>query len=94
MSDPQDHAEAFDEERIGGRPPVTSDQAELDFPPERPRAIPHADADVTDESVADRARQEEPEVSPEDIDPSDAELPIEEPVDVDALAARDAERAR
>lgn len=61
--DPQDQAESFDEDAIGGdENAVTSDEVEAEFPPDRPQGIPFADADVTDESVADRALREEPEV--------------------------------
>lgn len=62
-NDPQDQAESFDEDLIGGvENAVTSDEVETDFPPDRLHGVPFADADVTDESVADRALQEEPEV--------------------------------
>ena len=60
--DGQDIAEQFDEEMIGGDDPVTSDEVQVDFPPDRPVGLPFADADVTDESFADRSAQEEPEV--------------------------------
>lgn len=60
--DSQDRAESFDEDMIGGDSAVTSDQVEVDFPPERPHGIQFADADVTDESFAERSVQEEPEV--------------------------------
>lgn len=64
--DSQDRAESFDEEMIGGESPVTSDQVEVDFPPETPHGIQFADADVTDESFADRTAQEQPEVAAAD----------------------------
>ena len=54
---------------IGGDSAVTADQVEVDFPPERPHGIQFADADVTDESFAERSEQEQREVSPDDIDP-------------------------
>ena len=61
--DPQDQAESVDEDLIGGEDnAVTSDEVEVDFPPDRPQGILFADADVTDESMADRVLQEEPEV--------------------------------
>src|SRR5687768_1386012 len=63
MSDEQDQAEAFDEEEAFGAEQATSDMSgAVDPIPERPMGIPFADADVTDESVADRAAREEPEV--------------------------------
>jgi hypothetical protein len=61
--DPQDQAESVDEDLIGGSEnAVTSDEVEVDFPPDRPQGVLFADADVTDESLADRLLQEEPEV--------------------------------
>jgi hypothetical protein len=39
-----------------------SDEAEVDYPPERPHGVPFADSDVTDESFAERDAQQEPEV--------------------------------
>ena len=61
--DPQDQAERVDEDIVGGEgAAVTSDEVEVDFPPDRPQGVLFADADVTDESVADRVLQEEPEV--------------------------------
>ena len=63
MSDEQDQAEAFDEEEAFGAEQATSDMSgPVDPIPEHPVGIPFADADVTDESVADRAAREEPEV--------------------------------
>ncbi len=59
--DDQDKAESFDDEMIG-LAADGSDEVEIEFPPDRPMGIPFADADVTDESVADRSAQEEPEV--------------------------------
>lgn len=70
-SDDQDVAEDFDEEMIGTDDAVTSDQAEADFPPERLHGVPFADADVTDESFAERSRQEEPEVWEAAVDDAD-----------------------
>jgi len=65
MSDEQDQAEAFDEEMLGDDP-VTSDEIvdSDDWPPNRSHGVQFADADVTDESVAERSLQEEPEVEP------------------------------
>lgn len=61
--DPQDQAESVDEDLIGGEGnAVTSDEVEVDFPPDRPHGVLFADADVTDESMSDRVLQEEPEV--------------------------------
>lgn len=63
MSDPQDHAESFDEDAIGSTEPLLSDEAEVDFPPDRSHGVPFADSDITDESFAERDAQQEPEVS-------------------------------
>jgi hypothetical protein len=65
MSDSQDQAETFDEDMTGSDP-VSIDQmgsaADGDWPPARSHGIQFADADVTDESFAERSLQEEPEV--------------------------------
>lgn len=62
---------------IGSDAAVTSDQIEIDdYPPERPHGIQFVDADVSDESFADRAAQEEPEVSEADIDERDADAEV------------------
>ncbi len=58
--DPQDNAESFDEDVTGQGEPILSDEAVTDYPPEEPVGLQFADADVTDESFADR--EEEPEV--------------------------------
>ena len=47
---------------VGRSDRILSDEDRAAFPPEDPRGVPFADADVTDESFADRARQSEPEV--------------------------------
>ena len=71
MSDDQDQAEGFDEEMVGTDDAVTSDQVEEDvsaeWPPSRPHGVQFSDADVTDESFAERSRQEEPEVWETDL---------------------------
>ena len=61
--DPQDNAEAFDEEQAFGAEQATSDMTQpLDPIPDQPMGLPFADADVTDESISDRVLREEPEV--------------------------------
>ena len=60
--DPQDIAEDFDEDVTGQDDPVLSDEAATEYPPEELLGVPFADADVTDESFAERRRQEQPEV--------------------------------
>ncbi len=59
--DEQDIAETTDDDKIGGDS-LTAEDALRDFPPDRPRGVPFGDADVTDESLRERLRQEEPEV--------------------------------
>jgi hypothetical protein len=71
-NDPQDAAESLDDDAIGADA-VTSDQVGFDFPPDRTHGVQFADADVTDESFAERSSQEEPEVSEADIDERDAD---------------------
>jgi hypothetical protein len=60
--DPQDTAEDLDEDVVGTDDPILSDEARAAYPPDEPVGVPFADADVTDESFADRAAQEQPEV--------------------------------
>jgi hypothetical protein len=84
MSDEQDVAESVDEEMVG-TDAVTSDEVgAFDDAPDRPVGLPFADADVTDESFAERTARELPEV---DDDP-DRSLRLVEPdiiVDSDLL---------
>ena len=82
--DPQDLAEAFDEEEAFGAEQATSDMTQpLDPIPDQPMGLPFADADVTDESISDRVLREEPEVweqramSGEDGDPLEMADPLE-----------------
>jgi len=60
--DPQDIAEDFDEDVTGQDDPILSEEAVSDYPPEELTGVPFADADVTDESFAERQRQQQPEV--------------------------------
>ena len=84
MSDEQDAAESVDEEMLG-TDAVTSDEiGSFDDAPDRPVGLPFADADVTDESLAERAAREVPEVE----DDPDLPLRLVEPeilVDSDLL---------
>jgi hypothetical protein len=67
MGDEQDAAESVDEEVVG-TDAVTSDEVgAFDDAPDRPVGLPFADADVTDESFAERTARELPEVS-DDVD--------------------------
>jgi len=90
-NDPQDWAEDTDDEMIGGADAVTSDEVKVDFPPDSPVGLPFADADVTDESFAERSLQEQPEVSERDIDLADADGIdlLDRDVDVEALVDPD-----
>ncbi|MEO8265115.1 MAG: hypothetical protein ABI706_06325 [Ilumatobacteraceae bacterium] len=84
MGDEQDVAESVDEEMVG-TDAVTSDQVgAFGDAPDHPVGLPFADADVTDESLAERAAREIPELS--DVD--DQPLRLGEPavlVDSDLL---------
>jgi hypothetical protein len=61
MGDEQDVAESVDEEMLG-TDAVTSDEVgAFDDAPDRPVGLPFADADVTDESFAERTAREIPE---------------------------------
>ena len=85
--DDQDIAEGMDDDLIGRGDAVTSDEVVVDFPPERPMGLPFADADVTDEGVAERILQEEPEVTAADIfEPGDLARDIAGVDDVDEAA--------
>ena len=64
--DDQSSAEQLDEDLTGLDEPVTSDEVQTDYPPDHLAGVPFADADVTDESFADRTAQEEPEQLPAD----------------------------
>ena len=84
MSDEQDAAESVDEDMVGGDP-VTSDEiGAFGDSPGDPVGLPFADADVTDESFAQRTARELPEVE----DDPDQPLRLVEPeilVDSDLL---------
>ena len=84
MGDEQDVAESVEEEVVG-TDAVTSDEVgAFDDAPDRPVGLPFADADVTDESLAERTAREIPDVA----DDVDAPLRLVEPqilVDSDLL---------
>ena len=63
MSDEQDVAESVDEEMIGADPVTSDEVGAFDDAPDRPVGLPFADADVTDESFAERSDRELPEVA-------------------------------
>jgi len=80
--DPQDEAEQFDEDLLGADlladgNPVTSDEAAVEVPPDHPLGVPFADSDVTDESLADRVAQEEPEVWEQPIHGYDDDIELD-----------------
>jgi hypothetical protein len=70
--DPQDVAESLDDDATGADA-VTSDQVATKFPEDHPHGVQFSDADVTDESFAERSLQELREVSDDDIDERDAD---------------------
>jgi hypothetical protein len=84
MSDEQDAAESFDEEMVG-TDAVTSDEiGSFDDAPDLPVGLPFADADVSDESLAERVARENPDV----VDDPSLPLRLVEPailVDSDLL---------
>ncbi len=57
-----DGAEAFDEALLGRDGTGLSDEAAIDIDADEPIGLPFADADVTDESFAERDMRTEPEV--------------------------------
>jgi hypothetical protein len=79
MSDePQDLAEQLDTDMLDDDP-VLSEETPLDVVPDHLRGVPYADADVTDESFAERTAQEEPEVwERRRGDDDDADIPNDE----------------
>ncbi len=64
LNDDQSGAEQLDEEVTGLDEPVTSDEVQLDYPPDHLEGVPFADADVTDESFEERSAREQPEQLP------------------------------
>jgi hypothetical protein len=70
LGDEQDQAEDLDETVEGqdDQPvdPSADDVPAEDYPPDRLHGVPFADADVTDESFAERDAQTEPEVWEQD----------------------------
>jgi hypothetical protein len=67
MTDEQDMAESVDEEIVGTDAANSDEVGSFDDSPDLPVGLPFADADVTDESFADRADREvsEPEDDPD-----------------------------
>ena len=77
--DPQDVAEQLDDDAVSGDDGAPDRQSEVLTPPERTHGIQFADADVTDESFAERAAQEERELTSADVDErfADREPPLD-----------------
>jgi hypothetical protein len=69
MSDEQDAAESVDEEMVGSDAVTSDEVGAFDDAPDRPVGLPFADADVTDESLAERAAREVPEVEDDPSQP-------------------------
>lgn len=61
MSDDQDRAEELDEDVVIGDDEVWEGDEEEEYPPDHLSGVPFADSDVTNESLADRLAQMEPE---------------------------------
>ena len=84
MSDEQDTAESVDEEIVGTDVTNSDEVGSFDDSPDLPVGLPFADADVTDESFAERSAREVPELE----DDPDQPLRLVEPevlVDSDLL---------
>lgn len=84
MSDEQDGAESVDEDMIGTDPVTSDEEGAFDDAPDRPVGLPFADADVTDESFAERSARE----IPDEVDDPNVPLRLVEPevlVDSDLL---------
>ncbi len=62
MSDEQDVAESVDEEMVGTDGVTSDEMAAFDDAPDHPAGLPFADADVTDESFAERTAEENPDL--------------------------------
>jgi hypothetical protein len=68
MSDEQDSAEQLDDDVILGDDQLYGADEDVDFPTDHASGVLFADADVTDESLADRLAQMEPELEPDSGD--------------------------
>lgn len=84
MSDEQDVAESVDEDMVGSDAVTSDEVGEFGDAPDRAVGLPFADADVSDESFAERVAREIPDVE----DDPDVPLRLVEPailVDSDLL---------
>jgi hypothetical protein len=75
MGDEQDNAESVDEEMVGTDAVTSDEMGAFDAAPDLPVGLPFADADVTDESLAERVAREVPELE----DDPNAPLRLEDP---------------
>jgi hypothetical protein len=71
MSDEQDVAESVDEERRGTDAVTSDERGSFGPAPDEPVGLPFADADVTDESLAERADRENPDFGEEPREPDE-----------------------
>ena len=88
MTDEQDMAESVDEEIVGTDAANSDEVGSFDDSPDLPVGLPFADADVTDESFAERSDREIPDLE----DDPDQPLRLVEPailVDSDLLEQYD-----
>jgi hypothetical protein len=67
MGDEQAGAESVDEDVVGADAVTSDEVGAFDDAPDRPVGLPFADADVTDESLAERAAREIPDVADEPL---------------------------
>ena len=84
MGDEQDVAESVDEQMVGADAVTSDEVGAFDDAPDRPVGLPFADADVTDESFAERVAREIPDVA-DDVDVSLRLVEPEVLVDSDLL---------
>ena len=69
MGDEQDVAESLDEEMVGADAVTSDEVGAFDDAPDRPVGLPFADADVTDESLAERVAREIPDIADDPDEP-------------------------
>jgi hypothetical protein len=77
MSDEQDSAESVDEEMVGTDAVTADELGAFDDAPDRPVGLPFADADVTDESLAERAAREVPEDTAVPVESDESEIVVD-----------------
>jgi len=77
MSDEQDTAESLDEEMLGADAVTSDEVGAFDDAPDRPVGLPFADADVTDESLAERVAREVPDVTDVPLDVPEADVIVD-----------------